>query len=237
MKLPTAPLEKEVLRETIISNPELVLNDTVIMQALVSANDKTRGDNVIDLRGAAMKSLESKLGSLENTHRSVIAAAYDNLAGTQQINRAILKILEPNNFKSFLEVSAGDMVKIMKIDFACLILEQGQKNATPKLSNVGKHLIHAPVGFVKEYMQIKEPSNDLKVKLRQVKTPDPFVFSKASCKIGSEACLALNFGDNSLPGILVLGAKNPHQFSSTQGTDLLTFFATVYELLARRLLP
>ena len=237
MKLPTAPLKKEVLRETIISNPELVLNDTAIMQALVSANDKTRGDNVIDLRGAAMKSLESKLGSLESTHKSVIAAAYDNLAGTQQINRAILKILEPNNFKSFLEVSAGDMVKIMKIDFACLVLEQGQKNATPKLSNVGKHLIHAPVGFVKEYMQIKDLSNDLKVKLRQVETPDPFVFSKASCKIGSEACLALNFGENSLPGILVLGAKNPHQFSSAQGTDLLTFFATAYELLARRLLP
>ena len=237
MKLPTAPLEKEILRETIISNPELVLNDTVIMQALVSANDKTRGDNVIDLRGAAMKSLESKLGSLENTHRSVIAAAYDNLAGTQQINRAILKILEPNNFKSFLEVSAGDMVKIMKIDFACLVLEQSQKNTMPKVSNMGKHLVNAPVGFVKEYMQIKDPSNDLKVKLRQVETPDPFVFSKASCKIGSEACLALNFGDNSLPGILVLGAKNPHQFSSTQGTDLLTFFATAYELLACRLLP
>ena len=237
MKLPTAPLEKKVLRETIINNPELVLNDTVIMQALVSANDKTRGNNVIDLRGAAMKSLESKLGSLENTHRSVIAAAYDNLAGIQQINRAILKILEPNNLKSFLEVSAGDMVKIMKIDFACLILEQGQKNAMLKLSNVGKHLIDAPVGFVKKYMQIKDPSNDLKVKLRQVETPDPFVFSKASCKIGSEACLALSFGDNSPPGILVLGAKNPHQFSSTQGTDLLTFFATAYELLARRLLP
>ena len=112
-----------------------------------------------------------------------------------------------------------------------------QKNAMPKLSNVGKYLIHAPVGFVKEYMQIKDRSNDLKVKLRQVETPDPFVFSKASCKIGSEACLALDFGESALPGILVLGAKNPQQFSSAQGTDLLTFFATSYELLARRLLP
>ena len=50
MKPSTEPPEIEVLRETIINNPELVLNDTAIMQSLVSANDKKRGGNIIDLR-------------------------------------------------------------------------------------------------------------------------------------------------------------------------------------------
>ncbi|MDB4115507.1 DUF484 family protein [Planktomarina sp.] len=237
MKPSTEPPETEVLRETIINNPELVLNDTAIMQSLVSANDKKRGGNIIDLRGAAMKSLENKLGNLESTHKSVIAAAYDNLAGTKQINRAVLKILEPNNFESFIDVCAGDMVKIMQIDFACLILETNQKNVDPKFSILGNYLIHAPSGFIKKYMYLDGTSNKVKVKLRRLNTPNQFVFSKASYKIGSEACLALDFGTDTPPGLLILGAKDPKQFSSTQGTDLLNFFAKAYELVAGKLLP
>jgi hypothetical protein len=42
MKPLTESPETEVLRETIINNPELVLNDTAIMQSLVSANDKKK---------------------------------------------------------------------------------------------------------------------------------------------------------------------------------------------------
>ena len=237
MKPSTEPLETEVLRETIINNPELVLNDTAIMQSLVSANDKKRGGNIIDLRGAAMKSLENKLGNLESTHKSVIAAAYDNLAGTKQINRAVLKILEPNNFESFIDVCAGDMVKIMQIDFACLILETNQKNVDPKFSILGNYLIHAPSGFIKKYMYLDGTSNKVKVKLRKLNTPNQFVFSKTSHKIGSEACLALDFGTDTSPGLLILGAKDPKKFASTQGTDLLNFFAKAYELIAGKLLP
>jgi hypothetical protein len=235
MKTSTEPLETEVLRETIVNNPELVLNDTAIMQSLVSANDKKRGKNIIDLRGAAMKSLQNKLGNLENTHKSVMAVAYDNLASTKQINRAVLKILEPNNFESFIDVCAGDMVKIMQVDFACLILETKQKNVDLKFSILGNYLIHAPTGFIKKYMYLDGTSN--KVKLRTLDTPNQFVFSKTSYKIGSEACLALDFGTDTPPGLLILGAKNPKQFSSTQGTDILNFFAKSYELIAGKLLP
>ena len=237
MKQSTEPLETEVLRETIINNPELVLNDTAIMQSLVSANDKKRGKNIIDLRGAAMESLQNKLGNLENTHKSVIAVAYDNLASTKQINRAVLKILEPNNFESFIDVCAGDMVKIMQIDFACLILETKQKNVDPKFSILGNNLIHAPAGFIKKYMYSNGASEDVKVKLRKLDTSNQFVFSKASSKIGSEACLSLDFGKDTPPGVLILGAKDPKQFSSMQGTDLLNFFAKAYELAAGKLLP
>ena len=127
MKPQLATKTQKRLREIIIKNPELVLSDTEVMRALVAANDKLRGENIIDLRTAAMKSLETKLYNLENTHKSVIAAAYDNLTGMQQINRAVLKILEPKDFKGFIKVTSGEMVEIMKIDYACLILETKQK--------------------------------------------------------------------------------------------------------------
>ena len=37
-----------------------------------------------------------------------------------------------------------------------------------------------------------------------------------------------------LPGMLVLGAEDPHQFKPTQGTDLLAFFAGIFERTMRR---
>jgi hypothetical protein len=44
----------------------------------------------------------------------------------------------------------------------------------------------------------------------------------------------LEFGAETVPGLLILGANDPNQFSPAQGTDLLTFFGTVYERAVRR---
>ena len=44
----------------------------------------------------------------------------------------------------------------------------------------------------------------------------------------------LDFGKGRLPGMLVLGAEDPHQFKPTHGTDLLAFFAGVFERTMRR---
>jgi len=103
------------------------------MRALVSANDQLRGENIVDLRSVAMRRLETQLDRLEATHRSVIAAAYDNLAGTQQINRAILKVMEPNDFGSFLEMTERDMPDIMKIDFPVLFWKPHNKSQIQRL--------------------------------------------------------------------------------------------------------
>ena len=52
--------------------------------------------------------------------------------------------------------------------------------------------------------------------------------------IRSEACLKLDLGEGRLPGLLVLGAEDPHMFHPQQGTDLMTFFAGVFERAMRR---
>ncbi|MCP3882222.1 MAG: DUF484 family protein, partial [Sulfitobacter sp.] len=46
--------------------------------------------------------------------------------------------------------------------------------------------------------------------------------------------LKLNFGAGRLPGLLILGSEDPHMFSPQQGTDLLGFFAGVFERTMRR---
>ena len=69
----------ETLRDKILSKPEIILEDQDVMKALVAANERTMGGNIVDLRGIAMERLEARLDRLEDTHRSVIAAAYKTL--------------------------------------------------------------------------------------------------------------------------------------------------------------
>ena len=79
----TAAQAEDILRDIITKNPRIVLDAPDVMRALLAAHDETLGQNIVDLRSVAMQRLEAQLGRLEETNRSVIAAAYDNLAGTQ----------------------------------------------------------------------------------------------------------------------------------------------------------
>ena len=51
--------------------------------------------------------------------------------------------------------------------------------------------------------------------------------------IKSEAVMRLDLGEKRLPAMLVLGAEDPKQFQTQQGTDLLVFFASAFERMLR----
>ena len=222
---------EKILRDFITENPRIVLDAPDVMRALLATHDETLGQNIVDLRSVAMRRLEAQLGRLEETNRSVIAAAYDNLAGTQQIHRALLKIMEPTDFGGFLSMIGTEMVDILRIDYACLILETQNQSPNPNLAPLGPIVKPAPSGFVADYLSQNLAA---KVTLRRVTKPNVFVYPEAMDPMGSEACLQLDFGAGTLPGLLILAAKDAEQFSPAQGTDLLTFFATIFERALRR---
>ena len=222
---------EKILRDFITENPRIVLDAPDVMRALLASHDQTLGQNIVDLRSVAMRRLEAQLGRLEETNRSVIAAAYDNLAGTQQIHRALLKIMEPTDFGGFLSMIGTEMVDILRIDYACLILETQNQSPDPNLAPLGPIVKPAPSGFVADYLSQNLAA---KVTLRRVTKPNVFVYPEAMDPMGSEACLQLDFGAGTLPGLLILAAKDAEQFSPAQGTDLLTFFATIFERALRR---
>ena len=55
----TKPQMDSHVREKIIADPEVLLEDQDIMRALVAANEKSMGGNIVDLRGIAMERLEA----------------------------------------------------------------------------------------------------------------------------------------------------------------------------------
>lgn len=222
---------EESIRDSIISRPDMILDDKDLMQALIAANERAMGGNIIDLRGIAMERLETRLDRLEDTHRSVIAAAYENLAGTNQIHRAILRMLDPVEFETFLHDLGGDVAQILRVDAIRLVLETAQEEDDPVVHRLDDVLSVAEPGFVAAYIGA---ANERPVTLRQVQAGSATIFGERAEWIRSEACLRLDFGPGRLPGLLVMGAEDPHQFTPQQGTDLLAFFGGVFERGMRR---
>ncbi|WP_376877222.1 DUF484 family protein [Albirhodobacter sp. R86504] len=224
------------LRDKIISDPEMILEDHDLMRALVAANERAMGANIVDLRGVAMDRLEKRLDRLEDAHRSVIAAAYENLAGTNQIHRAITRLLEPVEFEEFLRVLSGDVAEILRVDSVRLVLESLNSDDDPALRSLGDVLCVAEPGFIDEYMRAGRTTPPRQVILRQTLPQSDAIYGEAASWVRSEALMALDLGKGRLPGLLVMGAEDPHQFKPAQGTDLLTFFAGVFERAMQRYL-
>jgi uncharacterized protein YigA (DUF484 family) len=230
----SSPRIDDDLREKIMTRPDVILEDQDLMRALIAANERAMGGNIVDLRGIAMDRLEARLDRLEDTHRSVIAAAYENLAGTNQVHRAILRLLDPVEFEPFLRNLGSDVAEILRVDVIKLVLESVQNDEDPAIKRLGSVLSVAAPGFIDAYLNTRPEGSARQVTLRQIETGLPEIYGDKADWIRSEACLKLDFGPGRLPGLLVMGAEDPHQFTPQQGTDLLTFFTGVFERQMRR---
>lgn len=224
------------LRDRILAEPERILEDRDVMNALVEANERAMGQNIVDLRGVAMKRLETRLDRLEDTHRSVIAAAYENLAGTNQVHRAVLQLLEPTNFEAFIKALTGDVAQILRVDLVRLVLETVQEDgdSDPTLRRLGEVLQVAPRGFVGTYLTNGRGGPGRPVVLRALTSLAPTLYGDRADEFQSEALMKLDLGPGRLPGMLVFASEDPSQFKSTHGTDLLAFFAGTFERTMRR---
>ncbi|MEI6098486.1 MAG: DUF484 family protein [Alphaproteobacteria bacterium] len=221
-------------RDLILAAPEALLDDTGVMNALIEANERAMGSNIVDLRGIAMERLEGRLDRLEDTHRTVIAAAYENLAGTNQVHRAILQMMDPLSFEDFLKSLNSEVAPTLRVDCVRLVLESMQGDEVKSLRRLGDVLYVAQSGFVADYISAGKNVPLRSVVLRQVQPANDVLYGDKAGWIRSEALMKLDFGTGRLPGILALGAEDPHQFKPTHGTDLLGFFAGVFERTMRR---
>lgn len=230
----SSPTMEDALREAIIARPDVILDDRDVMQALIGANDRSMGENIVDLRGVAMDRLELRLDRLEDTHRSVIAAAYENLTGTNQVHRAILMLLDPLEFEPFLQILGNEIAEVLRVNRIRLVLESTERDPDPVLTRLGSVMAVAAPGYVDAYVTMGRSIEPRRVTLRQVQHGSDMIYGDLADWIRSEVCLRLDLGTGRLPGMLVMGSEDPDMFTPQHGAELLGFFADVFERCMRR---
>jgi uncharacterized protein YigA (DUF484 family) len=225
----SSPFMDQKVRESIMADPAVLLDDKDIMRVLVAANERAMGPNIVDMRGIAMDRLEERLDRLEDTHRTVIAAAYDNVAGTAQIHRAVLRMLEPERFETFLRDLGTDVLAILRVDSLRLVIEADHADGEDGIERLESVLVMEPRGFVDGYMRGLRGAPARGVVLR------PLGYTTIHGDgIASEACMKLDLGED--VGMLVLGSRDERHFLPQHGTDLLAFLGAATERALRRFL-
>ena len=227
------------LRALIMAEPALILEDQERMRALLRADRRSAGRNVVDLRRVLVERLEERLDRLEDTHREVLAAAYDNVAGTNQVHRACLALLDAGDFAAFLRVMTRDVATILGVDLVRLGLEAPDAEPGAGLGPAGPlqdAVVALPEGGVDAYVTLGRGVGARTVTLRRLDGAAPELYDAHAERILSEAALRLDLGEGNRPGLLVFGAFGNDRFHADQGTDLLGFFTGVFERSLRRFL-
>jgi len=234
---PEAEQAAEKFRQLILDDPNLVLEDELIMSALLDADGGGGSRNVVDLRSKLVDRLEGRLARLEHTHRTVIAAAYENLAGTSQVHRAVLALLEQPNFTEFLTTLTGEVCDILGIDVMKLCLETDADHTGQFLGPEGPAqalVVGIPRGGAQAYLTDGHDRPARKVTLRRATGLADDIYGASEIWVQSEAVLKIDLGEGKSAAMLALGSEDPQRFNPEQGTDLLNFFNGALERMLRR---
>ena len=223
-----APTLDSDLRQRLIDQPDLILQDADLMRALTLAREAETGENVIDIRGRAMAALEERLTRLEAVHGAVISAAYENQTGMAVIHRAVLSLLEPQDFAGFIDVLATEVAPLLRVDTFHLLMESPDATEPDPSAT----LILLSEGMVGALCRAgrRTPRGD-DIILRKAAPESLALHGRVAAPIRSESIMPLDLGPGRFPAALLLGSSDPARFAPTQGTDLLRFFSQVFRLI------
>ena len=227
-----------ILTNEILKDPAVVLDNPKVMRALLEITDSSKGDNVLDLRAIFAARLEESMKRLEDTNRTVIAAAYDNLTGTNQMHRAVVALLETDTLPQFVQVLNHDVANILGVDVVRLCIEGDKPHGSKPVDPADQHsstIVALPTDGAASY--ITQQRNDpapKQVTLRRASELRTTVFGTFSTDIASEAVLRLDIGVQNTRGLVVFGSRDPKRFAPNQGTELLVFLAQAVERILRR---
>lgn len=223
-------IQDAMLKDVVRAHPELILEDPSVMQALVQAFDATRGDNIIDMRTMAMQKLELRLDRLEDNHRTVVATAFENMSGMQQIHRAALELGRHNDdIHSFFEALDQNVPQILRIQSICVLCETRVSPQVLAPAKTIPALRFVPVGSLQALTSGGGGFPRQRILMQAANTSTQHFHGKQAHYIGSEASITLDLGAQRLPAMLLMGAQDPNTFSASKGTALLEFFADFVE--------
>ena len=225
------------LRARILAEPALVLDDRAVMAALIDAGGG-EGRNVVDLRGALVSRLESRLTQLSEVHRSVIAAAYETLSGAAQIHRIVLRLLDETDRAAFLSALLLEAPRMVSVEQARLALETEDDppaEARGLAPGLAGRVVAFPEDGVAGYAALTDAPERDGVWLRPAPREAELLWGDDAAAVRSEALIALDLGGRR--GLLAFGSEDAARFSPEQGTDLVAFLGGVVARRLRALAP
>ena len=219
-----APVSAQRVSEYLREHPEFLCEHPDLLDVLTPPG-RDNGEGVTDLQQFMVQRLRQDLAELTSARDALVLMGRSNLSAQARVHKAILALLKAKSFEHFIETLTTDLAVILGLDLVVVGVEQATNgSASPAAAGV------VPLG-VKMVDHLIGPGQNLV--LRDNAIGDPAIFGPGAGLVRSEALIRLSFGSTAPAALLAFGSRDADHFQPGQGTELLSFLASVIEASIR----
>lgn len=205
--------------EYLRKNPKFLQQNPEAMDLLVPPKTEA-GKGVADFQNYMIQRLKADKEQVMTTSREIVETSRANMNNQQRVHKAVLRLLESNNFEDFIQSITMDLATILDVDIAVFVVESNG-NEIPHIHTSGVRVI--PPGTVDKWMQGKN------VMLQENISGIEAIYGGGATLVKSQILLRVDISMDTPPAILAFGSRDAGMFQEGQATDQILFLARVIE--------
>jgi uncharacterized protein YigA (DUF484 family) len=216
---PEAPMNADDIIEYLRKNPKFLQQNPEAMDLLVPPKTDS-GKGIADFQNYMIQRLKADKEQVITTTRELVENSRANMNNQQRVHKAVLRLLEANNFEDFIQSITMDLATILDVDIAVFIVESNG-GEIPHIHTSGIRII--PPGTVDKWMGGKN------VMLQENISGIEAIYGGGAALVKSQILLRVDISMDTPPAILAFGSRDADMFQEGQATDQILFLARVIE--------
>lgn len=201
-------------------HPAFLRENPQAIEALVPPSPERRRGAVADFQHYMIERLKADKGALEDVTREIVENSRANMNNQHRIHRAVLLLLEAENFDDFIHTITMDLSALLDVDIAALVVESdGQR--IPHVGTAGIRVV--PPGTLEKWMGGKPAI--IQSDIAGIEA----IYGGGATLVASQILLRVDIAMKTPPAILAFGSRDPKMFEPGQATDQIAFLTRVVE--------
>ena len=225
-KTQNSAISAEEVKAFLLDNPDFLRENIDVLEA--ANKERDLGNGVLDFQSFLVKNLQKNSEVIKNKYDVLVDFCRDNMSVQGQVHRAVLRLIRTKALDQLIEVITQDLVSLFDVDVVRLAMES---ESTDNYSGFYADDNYSGIVFVvpgtvdyaignRQIAMIADTAKDVPIGFEQI-------FSDCDKMIQSCALLKLNLEMTRRNVILAFGVRYPDRFHAGQGSELLTFLATI----------
>lgn len=213
-------LTKDDILAFLNDNPSFLQDNPDVLDALIPPKTRPQKGGVADFQSYLIERLKADKDAVINNTRELVENARSNMNNQQRIHKAVLRLLESQNFDEFISCITMDLSTLLDVDISVLVVESNDQDI-PHVHQNGIRVL--PEGTIDKWM------GDKSVLLQDDISGIEAIYGGGAALVRSQILLRVDISMNTPPAIVAFGSRDPNMFHDGQATDQILFLARVIE--------
>lgn len=213
-------LTKDDILAFLNDNPSFLQDNPDVLDALIPPKTRPQKGGVANFQSYLIERLKADKDAVINNTRELVENARSNMNNQQRIHKAVLRLLESQNFDEFISCITMDLSTLLDVDISVLVVESNDQDI-PHVHQNGIRVL--PEGTIDKWM------GDKSVLLQDDISGIEAIYGGGAALVRSQILLRVDISMNTPPAIVAFGSRDPNMFHDGQATDQILFLARVIE--------